>query len=585
MYTQTFDPLREGTHAAGPSVDAAEVFHMVMWFRNISRVLIGNLSDAPFWYHHNFVPIASDAIEEAFRKLKVLGFCQKRVLEVVRYGYDGEVDLVPLVRALEHLPQLRHKGHVSCTPRFCGEAIKNFTSVDQLHKCVDSSKCGTTDGKMFDQRLLVAALHDNTATTAWTFDGMSLVPRGMSYLAVSHVWSDGTGAGAWKAGEVNECLWEFWVGIAKEGIAKTGIAKTGIAKEGRECVGIWWDTVCIPREKTARSNALNKMHQNYEDAEYTVVHDLYLAGIEWKNDGSPCIALALSPWFSRGWTALELRLSKKVLILFRQYNGYILKDLNQVLAQHRFLQSHAHWIATDAVEKVEHAAQRVQDASSLLSIIRARCTSWSQDQSIIAGLMCGLTDHSGLPEQEITKRIMLKLGEIERSFLLHGLPTISEPEFSWCPPRFPDIPCVPSPTHFIGVSSEGILKARWEIWCISKSDVDKGTIRPMSADMDVRSHVQRALQKVEGCVILTWELFDAQGLLVRLKVDKYCTRETPLYCEYIGAVYVTPSEIRKNRKKACREVNIGYRSGMVDVGVVDWDHELFLDCITWWKNT
>ena len=42
-------------------------------------------------------------------------------------------------------------------------------------------------------------------TTAWSLDGMSLVPKGKSFLAVSHVWSDGTGVGSWKAGEVNSC--------------------------------------------------------------------------------------------------------------------------------------------------------------------------------------------------------------------------------------------------------------------------------------------------------------------------------------------------------------------------------------------
>ena len=548
-------------------MDVAEVFHIVVWFRNISRNDRGGGGGVPFWYHHNFLPIASNAIEEASRMAEDLGFCQKRIWEVVRYSYNGDMDLVPLIHALEQLPQLSHKGHEYCTSGFCEDASKNFTSVTQLHKCLDSEDCVTTADEMFHQSHLLEALNSNMATTAWTLDGMSLVARKRSFIAVSHVWSDGTGAGAWKAGQVNKCLWDFWVDIA------------GVLR----CNGVWWDTVCIPRDKAARSIALNKMHYNYTAAKYTVVHDLYLAGIEWKDDGSPCIALVLSPWFTRGWTALELLLSKKVFVLFRQGDGCTLKDLdNEVLAQHRFLNSRAHWIATDAVKRLRHTKiwETFESASDLLSVLRARYTSWSRDQSIIAGLMCGLTDHVTLSEQEITRTILLKLGEIDRGCLLHGLPTMSEPQRSWCPPRFVDILPASDPSSLpLTVHSDGTLSGPWEVWCISKIHVDKGTIRPLSADLYVRSKVQRALQKPEECVILTWRTFDSQGLLVKLKVDKFYTRGDHVYCKYIGGVNVTPSEVRKQRLSVKKKVFIGYKPGMVDFGVVDWEHEFLREDI------
>ena len=478
------------------------------------------------------------------------------------------------MNALEYLPQLRHDGHESCTSEFCEYATLNFTSVTQIHKCRYKS-CATTTDKMFNQSHLVEALESNTMTMAWTLDGMSLVAQGNSYLAVSHVWSDGTGAGKWKAGEVNKCLWDFFV-------------KTAISFG---CDGVWWDTVCIPQDKEARSKALNNMHSNYAAAKYIVVHDLYLADIEWKDDGSPCIALVLSPWFTRGWTALELFLSKRVFILFRQGDGHILKDLDQeVLAQHRFLHSHAHWIATDAVKQLRHAGEYLRrgrstfdSASGLLSILQARHTSWSRDQSIIAGLMCGLTDHATLPEQEVTKRILLKIGKIGHNCLLHGLPTISDPHFSWCPPRFLDIPSSRhSASLYLG--RHGNLHGRWEIWYISKTHVDRGMIWPYSMNMCVQTQVQWALQEPEKCVILTWDTYDSQGLLVRLKAYKdrpvrirlcipYHERqeEDILCCEYIGGVNVSPTEIRKPRFRIEREVVIGYAPGMVDVGVVDWE--------------
>ena len=548
--TQTFDPLQEGTHAAGPSVDVAEVFHLVAWFRNISRNDDGGRDiPAPFWYHQDFLLVATNAVEEASSRIVELGFCQKRVWEVARYSHDGGTELVPLVRALEHLPQHRHEGHESCSSGFCEDALKNYTSVTQLHKCLHSEDCVTTNDEMFNQSLLVAALNGNTMTTAWSLDGKSLVARDMGYLAISHVWSDGTGVGAWKAGQVNKCLWDFFVEMA----------------EDRECDGVWWDTVCIPYDKAARAIALNNMHHNYSTAKCTVVHDLYLAGIEWKNDGSPCIALVLSPWFTRGWTALELLLSKRVFILFRQGDRYTLKDLDkEVLARHRILNSHAHWIATEAVHRLRYSHANFEVTDNLLSVLRARYTSWSRDQSIIAGLMCGLTDHATLPEQKITKKILVRLGWIDRNCLLHGLPTMSEPQFSWCPPRFVDIPFGGS-RNCVSVLNNGTLSGRWGIWCFSKTHVDRGMIRPISADFYVRNQVQGALQKPEECVILTCNWWDSQGLLVRLKADKL--RLNKGYCKYIGGVYVIPGEIRIITEMY---VIIGYKPEMVDVEFADW---------------
>ena len=550
IYTQTFDPLQEGTRATGPSVDVAEVFHLVSWFRNILRHDKGGKRvSGPFWYHDEFLPIASNAIEGASRKM--VGFCQKRVREVTRHSHDGEIEVVPLMRALEHLPQLRHKGHEYCTPEFCYNASKDYTSVIQLHKC-HSQNCATTTDNMFSQELLVAAL--NNSSTAWKLDGMSFAQY-RNYLAVSHVWADGTGDGTWKKGRVNQCLWDFWVDIARR----------------LECDGVWWDAVCIPKDKAARSIALSNMHGNYERAKCTVVHDLYLAGIEWKNEESACIALALSTWFTRGWTALELFLSRRVFVLFRQGDGYILKDLdNEILAKHPVLDSHAHWIATSYVRHLRKKS--FESTSTLLSVLRPRSTSWVRDELIIAGLMCGIKDHVELSEQQITKRIMRQLFRIDRVCLLHGQPTMSELQYSWCPTRFVNLPgTYDRHSDHLVIDDDGILSWKlWEAWLISKTHVDRGIIQPLSMDMGVQAQVQQALQKPEKHVILTCDSFDAQGFLVRPKADELHLKHRPIFCEYIGAVNVTPSAIRKIRDRCWVNINIGYKPGMVDVEVVDW---------------
>ena len=467
---------------------------------------------------------------------------------------------------LKHLPQLRHKGHESCTPAFCGDAIQNSTNVKQLHTCPDSKNCGSTD-RMFNQELLVAALNNRATTTAWTLDGKSLVAKDRSFLAVSHVWADGTGNGTWEAGQVNKCLWGAWVKIA----------------QALNCDGVWWDTTCIPRDKATRAKALNNMHSNYQHAKCTVVHDKYLAGIEWKDDGSPCIALVLSPWFTRGWTALELLLSERVFVLFRKGDGYTLKDLDQdILANHRFLHSYAHWIATKAVERLRSPYQSLANSSDLLSVLQSRYTSWPQDQSIIAGLMCGLTKHVTLSEQEATKLIILKLQSFNQTCLLHGQPTMSEPQWSWCPPRFGDlVPGDPTPgevlvpgglPNTVSVKPDGTLFGLWDILYIPPEiDVDGGVIRPVRAHMSVENQVRVALQEPNKCFILTCPSFDSQGLLVKLKAPEQATKlRKKIYCQYIGGVNFNPSEIRQHRRPISKKVYIGYVPGMVDARVVDW---------------
>ena len=152
-------------------------------------------------------------------------------------------------------------------------------------------------------------------------------------------------------------------------------------------------------------------------------------------------------------------------------------------------------------------------------------------------------------------------------------------------PRFVDIPSsgvldpeVSESPNRLYVCANGTLIGSWEIWCISKTHVDKGTIRPLSADLYVRSQVQRALQKKpEECVILTCGTYDSQGLLVRLKVEKHKPFEAGdfVFSEYIGGVNVTPSEIRQDRERLPVALIIGYDPGMVDLGAVDWDHKIF----------
>jgi len=153
-----------------------------------------------------------------------------------------------------------HKGHEQCTPNFCEHSQVDFTSVEQRYEWPSCKKnpCSRLLDVFLRDVLNMAA--EKGKPTAWDLNGKSMIQPPRNFMAISHVWSDGTGTGTQLGGQVNKCLYSFFSGIAKQ----------------FQCEGIWWDTICIPNDKAARSKAINKIQSNYEDARITLVHDCYL---------------------------------------------------------------------------------------------------------------------------------------------------------------------------------------------------------------------------------------------------------------------------------------------------------------------
>ncbi|KAL4928127.1 uncharacterized protein BDV17DRAFT_291874 [Aspergillus undulatus] len=261
-------------------------------------------------------------IDAALRRAtEEFGLCPNRVWAIGHNLPDWETKLPELIPTSKRLQEsgatiVRHEGHEQCTFDLCEQSMLNFTSVAQRHErpaCLQrqghlAQPCNTLKG-MFPRDLLDKASLAGEPT-AWRLDGQSLVSVAEPYMAISHVWADGTGSGAWADGEVNECLYRFFERIARRW----------------QCKGIWWDTICIPRDKAARTRAINTMERNYESARITLLHDYYIRNWEWVNGETACLAIIMSPWFSRGWTALELVRSGKVKVMFK---GSVIKDLDE----------------------------------------------------------------------------------------------------------------------------------------------------------------------------------------------------------------------------------------------------------------
>ncbi|KAJ5753573.1 ankyrin repeats (3 copies) domain-containing protein [Penicillium nucicola] len=259
-------------------------------------------------------------------------------------------------------------------------------------------------------------------------------------MAISHVWSDGTGTGAWEDGSVNTCLYDFFVDIAHQ----------------LQCDGIWWDTLCIPSGKAARNKATKNIQTAYENARITLVHDLFLRNWKW-NPETACFAILMSPWFSRGWTALELMKSRRVMVIFKGKKGPVIKDLDvEILAQ----DNEPDGPRKEASMIIRKLRRRVDTLDDLLRVLKPRHTSWTYDMSNIAALLID-TEPKENP-QETFKSILKEIGKTSPGHLFHKAITFND-SFTWCPVDFLKDMRLSDSESSLEILNNGDVRGRWLI--------------------------------------------------------------------------------------------------------------------------
>ncbi|KAF3138566.1 hypothetical protein TWF703_004614 [Orbilia oligospora] len=503
------------------------------------------------------IPIkaAAKAIADATKKASG-NICLNRLWNITLISERAEQDIPSLINLAigERYAKFRHPGHENCTPEQCDFNSLDATRVTQLHQCPETDADCRTTKFYFDPALLKVSIESGGGTT-WSIDVPFRVIRDQKYIAISHVWADGTGIGLEPAGRVNACLFEYFARMAR----------------ALECKGIWWDTISIPTDPKLRSKAINEMHNNYSNAQFTVLHDRYLANFEWADDGTPCLAVILSPWFTRGWTALECIMSRRIKVIFKKPGSTtyepILKDLDEeVLAQDPSRCSRGHWIASTIIRRLRQPNQAtddlessenkdiIQNVSDLLAVLQPRSTSWSRDRMIIAGLLAGVEVQYGESAAAITQRICQKLKYINPVSLVHEKTPIAETgAWSWCPKFLYDMPASP-PSDFHGryhqcLIRNGAIKLSMYTWYrrVTKEDVLQRRIIPFSTHPSVSFKIDVALEEEwHNCLIL--ELTPMVALLVATIEDNKPISSTAAYlvpqgdeaivCRHIGSVRV-----------------------------------------------
>jgi hypothetical protein len=459
-------------------------------------------------------------IDEALRRAtKEFRLCPNRVWAIGHNleGWETKFpQLIPTSERNASMGIIGREGHEQCTFDLCEYSLLNFTSVAQRHErasCLEDP-CSTLKGLFPRDKLDDATLAGRP--TAWRLDGKSLITQAEPYMAVSHVWADGTGIGAWSNGEVNECLYRFFERIARRW----------------QCEGIWWDTVCIPKDKAAKAKGINRMESNYESARITLVHDGYIRKWKLVDAETGCLAIILSPWFSRGWTPLELARSSKVKVIFK---GSVIKDLDEDILSKSHRDTACHRFATEAIRGLRK--KRVENLNDLLTVLGPRSTSWARDMAVISSLLVGIQKSSGEKQQDMYKQVLRKLGWVAHGHLFHTSATMSG-HFSWCPTNLLALPMARIRYDYdydrLKIDYNGAITGRWKV--IKPNSVPRERYVLHSGFPLVDMKVNLTLEAANQYVLLG----EPDALLLTRAIAAKVLATGRHQLEFMGPVYFSP---------------------------------------------
>ncbi|KAF3933801.1 hypothetical protein ABW20_dc0105803 [Dactylellina cionopaga] len=386
--------------------------------------------------------------------------CPNRLWNLSAISERGEHDLPIISDLAGRHPQLEHVGHSSCRAGLCAYASIDATRLKQLHVCDSQVECEKSEVH-FDQKLLRTSI-ENGGGSAWSINEPFEISE-KQYIAISHVWSDGTGIGLREPGRVNRCLFNYFAGIVKS-----------IGYDA-----IWWDTISIPTNPALRRRAINKMHTNYSRSR----------------------SLALLLFFRHGLHEVG-----------RPWSARRLVDLDDdILAKDPVGVHPAYWIASRIIRRIRKAGQ-LDNVSDLLAILKPRHTSWPRDRIVIAGLLAGIEVDYQMSEASITQAVFQKFKRISFSGLVHSEQTITEAGgWSWCPHHLYDL--TPSPhsefdngkmffkSDFF-VDKEGSLGGTVDARAVTKEDIQKRRIIAVSSQASVTFKIRTALLEWRNCLLL-----------------------------------------------------------------------------------
>ncbi|OTA65363.1 hypothetical protein K449DRAFT_403952 [Hypoxylon sp. EC38] len=298
------------------------------------------------------------------------------------------------------------------------------------------------------------------------------------------------------------------------------------------------------------------MLENFSRATYVVVHDQELVNMLWTDGPNAAVAVLVSSWFTRGWTAAEFYSTRKksnsVKILFKNPDDTLkplIKDLDRDILSHpQQATTLVHFKASTILRGVRGD---ITDLRGLLQVLRTRSTSWDRDKMTIAGLMTldQRTVDTSLSTPALTRSILLELLTVPKTSIFHNkVPMALEGCWSWCPPSIFDFDGSTfsrvRPNTAGGrqdpllIHKDGSIGGSFTVYPVQLAYRDK--VHPYSSHPALSYRILKALETPETCLILeiggaATESAVTSGILVEPVVG----HGIYVYCRYIGCVHVS----------------------------------------------
>lgn len=245
-----------------------------------------------------------------------------------------------------------------------------------------------------------------------------------SYVAISHVWSDGLGHPA-GMNSLPEC--------------QLRRLRSLVLKAGLEQLLVWVDSLCVPWDRgLAKRNALARMAQVYSNARYVLVLDSDLLS----TSSSCCneellLRIALSKWMRRLWTLEEGVVGRSKLLFQFQDRAIPLPEVNA---------SFTNAISVNCMTLIRQYLPSNTDVVSVITALHFRSTTWNGDEPLCIGYILGLDvssivtiDDFDLRMMELYRLLTKKTPKFPVQFLFTDEEKMSESPFRWAPRSLLDL--------------------------------------------------------------------------------------------------------------------------------------------------
>lgn len=279
--------------------------------------------------------------------------------------------------------------------------------------------------------LVVATAKEVPSSEVW------LVPKKPSstYIAISHVWSDGLGN--LKENALPYCQLKHLSRLIDR-----------ISRDKLKDIYFWLDTFCVPpdaaKQNKAQKFAIERMRETYEDAEAVLVLDSWLlsSNIDSRPDEEILTQIFASRWNRRLWTFQEGALAKSLYFQFSDGHYDLDEGIKRLERNADTLLGHTlrpaiftrNWCLRRFFrDRQSHFL--ITDISTLFATFRYRQTSVASDEAICLGTILGLSISKILQTspKERMQMFWTMISNVPVDFLFYNGPTFDREGLRWAP--------------------------------------------------------------------------------------------------------------------------------------------------------